>query len=58
MIADFASCRNKKFASNRNQNSLQDENKSLQIADFASNRVKNLLHITIKIPFKSKLYFR
>ena len=47
-----------KFVSNCNKNSLQSENKSLQIADFVSNRVKNLLHITINISFKSEISFR
>ena len=46
MIADFASYRNKKFASNRNQNSLQSEKKSLQIAEkFASYHNKNSIQI-------------
>ena len=45
IITNFASYRNKKFASNHNKNSIQSENKSLQIADIASNHVKNLLHI-------------
>ena len=64
MIADFASYRNTKFASNRNQNSPQNEKKSLQIADFKSREKfasycnKNLLQIenfdsNSKIRFKS-----